>query len=258
MKQPLTQTRVRPKKSAEIVAGRLRLAIVNGDLAKGERLPVERELIESFGVSRATMREALRILESEGLLEVTRGAAGGATVVGPSLALAAHAVGMVLQATDTELADVQVARRVIEPPAARMVAESHTKEALADLKRALAEERVALGTAEFPFAAMRFHETLVQLSGNHTLTTFLMVLHEIHEGVAAGMSRAIDENGADARDAVHRRVLEYHEMLVKLIEMGNGEAAEGLWREYWDWITPYTHPEEAVVEVLNNLGPDGQ
>ena len=58
-RKAIPTSQVKPKKSAEIVAGRLRLAIVNGDIPRGEMLPVERDLIESFGVSRATMREAL-------------------------------------------------------------------------------------------------------------------------------------------------------------------------------------------------------
>lgn len=214
-------------------------------------LPVERELIESFGVSRATMREALRILETEGLLEVTRGAKGGARVVGPTLALASHAVGMVLQAQDTKLADVQIARTIIEPPAARMVAErtqKDRKEIVAALSKALDEELTALDAPEFPYKAMAFHETLVQLSGNRTLSTFLFVLHDIHEGVAAAMSRA-----ASGRK-VRAKTFEYHQRLIDLIAEGDGAGAEALWREYWLWITPFTQPEEAIVDVLRNLG----
>lgn len=239
---------IRPRKSSELVADRLRLAIVSGDLPKGGDLPIERNLIESFGVSRATMREALRILETEGLLEVTRGAKGGAKIIGPTLALAAHAVGMVLQAQDTLLADVQIARQIIEPPAARMVAERSSPEAIKKLEAIIAEEVGAAGTEESPFLAMKFHETLVQLSGNHTLGTFLLVLHEIHEGVAIKLSQ---ENKGSKRSNL---TIKTHKKLVALIKAGDGAGAEALWRDYWQRITPYTHPESAVVYVLKNLG----
>jgi DNA-binding FadR family transcriptional regulator len=242
-------TPVRPKKSSEIVADRLRLAIVKGDIPKGDALPAEHELIESFGVGRATMREALRILETEGLLNVTRGAKGGAQVIGPTLGLAAHAVGMVLQGQGTRLADVQVARQIIEPPAARMVAERQSPETIKILTELLEAEKNST-PADFPFAAMRFHEALIQLSGNHTLSIFLMVLHEIHEGVAVGLSAR--SNGSKVND----RVVEIHETLIDLIKAGEGEAAETLWRDYWAWIVPFTHPEEAVVDVLHNLGDE--
>lgn len=242
---------VKPKKSAEIVAGRLRLAIVNGDIPRGGMLPVERDLIESFGVSRVTMREALRILETEGLLEVARGARGGARVLGPTLALASHAVGMVLQAEGTRLADVQVARRIIEPPAARMVAERPARERrkiVSTLRQALQAEQAALNEGHFPFEAMAFHEILVQLSGNRTLATFLLVLHDIHAGVAAALSRR------SRGGAIRERTLDYHTRLIACVEQGDGDGAEACWREYWAWITPHTYPEEAIVDVLGDPG----
>lgn len=244
-------TQVKPKKSAEIVAGRLRLAIVNGDIPRGGMLPVERDLTESFGVSRVTMREALRILETEGLLEVARGAKGGARVLGPTLALASHAVGMVLQANGTRLADVQVARQIIEPPAARMAAERPARERrtiVATLEQALQAERDALDDGGFPFKAMAFHELVVQLSGNHTLATFLMVLHQIHEGVAAALSRRTGSG------AIRERTLDYHSTLIACVRRGDGDGAEACWREYWQWITPFTYPEEAIVDVLSHTG----
>jgi len=249
-RKAIPTSQVKPKKSAEIVAGRLRLAIVNGDISRGEMLPVERDLIESFGVSRATMREALRILETEGLLEVARGAKGGARILGPTLALASHAVGMVLQAQGTQLADVQIARQIIEPPAARMVAERSARERKQIVKKlieALEAERAALDDADFPYKAMAFHETLVQLSGNRTLSTFLLVLHEIHEGVAAAMSQH------SGRNRIREKTLDFHAQLIAIVRQGDGDAAESLWREYWQWITPYTHPDEAIVDVLRNL-----
>ena len=248
MQNAIPSKPVKPKKSAEIVAGRLRLAIVSGDLSKGQDLPVERNLIESFGVSRATMREALRILETEGLLEITRGAKGGARVIGPTLALAAHAVGMVLQEKGTLIADVQIARQIIEPPAARMVAERGSPEAVTKLEAIIAEEELAVGTKNRPFLAMKFHETLVQLSGNDTLSTFLLVLHEIHEGVAIALAE--EKKGATRND----KTIETHKALVEFIKAGDGVGAENLWRDYWQWITPFTHPETAVVNVLEKLG----
>jgi DNA-binding GntR family transcriptional regulator len=88
---------------------------------------------------------------------------------------------------------------------------------------------------------------LVQLSGNHTLSTFLLVLHEIHEGVAIALAET--NKGARRND----RTIETHRTLVELIKAGDGVGAEKLWRDYWQWITPFTHPEAAVVNVLEKL-----
>lgn len=242
----VTQQRVRPQKAAELVAHAIRTAIVTGELSAGDVLPVERELIGRYGVSRPTIREALRILETERLLEVTRGEHGGARIIGPSLALASHAVGMVLQAQDTTLADVQEARRIVEPPAARLVAERRSEGALAALRDAYHAELTAPGS-EFSLAAMVFHETLIDQAGNNTLSAFLHVLHDIHEGHARAIARA-GEHRADIR----RRVLATHAELIGHVEQGDGDAAEALWRDYWSWILPYTKPKDAtrVIDVL--------
>ena len=235
--------RVKTRRAAQLVADHLRAEIVRGHLATGDNLPVERELIATYGVSRPTLREALRILETEGLLEVNRGMKGGARVLGPSLTLATHAFGMILQARGTKLVDVQVARSIIEPPAARMVAERRSPEDLLVLREALDAERASAGTPDFPFAAMRFHEALIGLSRNNTIDAFLQVLHDIHEG-AAVMFSARRTSGASTRWTIAQ-----HEQLLTHIENGDGDAAEALWREYWK---PYTTDSgTAVVDVLD-------
>jgi DNA-binding FadR family transcriptional regulator len=233
---------VRPRKAAELVADHLRAEIVRGNISSGDNLPVERELIATYGVSRPTLREALRILETEGLLEVTRGVRGGARVLGPSLTLAAHAFGMILQAQGTKLVDVQIARSIIEPPATRMVAENHRAHDLDMLRAALDDEVAAAGTPDFPFAAMRFHEVLIGLSRNNTISAFLQVLHDIHEGAAVMFSKG--HSGASAK-----RVLDQHRQLLECIERRDGDAAEELWRRYWE---PFTQDRDtAVVDVLD-------
>ncbi len=235
--------KIKPKKAAELIADHLRTEIVSGNLATGDNLPVERDLVETYGVSRPTLREALRILETEGLLEVTRGVKGGAKVLGPSLTLATHAFGMILQAKGTKLVDVQIARAIIEPPAARMVAERQSAEDLLVLREALDDERAAVGTPQFPFAAMRFHEALIGLSRNNTIDAFLQVLHDIHRGAAVMFS-----TGGHTTRATAERTVDQHEQVLVHVKNGDGDAAEALWREYWE---PYTHDKgTAVVDVL--------
>ena len=243
-----TADRIRAPKAAQLVADEIRASIVTGRLAPGDDLPVERDLIERFGVSRPTVREALRILETERLVEVTRGERGGARIIGPSLALASHAVGMVLQAQGTTLADVQEARQIFEPPAARLVAQRRSRRTVAAL-RAAYDAEVACDGPDFPLAAMHFHEVLIAASGNNTLSAFLHVLHDIHEGHARAIKRA-GQRDADVR----RRVLEIHAELIDHVEAGDGDAAERLWDDYWSWIIPYTRPKDAT-DVIDVIGP---
>ena len=242
-----TTDRVRAPKAAALVASKIRSAIVTGELAPGDDLPVERDLISRYGVSRPTLREALRILETERLLEVTRGERGGARIIGPSLALASHAVGMVLQAQGTTLADVQEARQIFEPPAARLVALRRSEHTIAAL-RAAYDDEATCERSGLALAAMRFHEILIDASGNKTLSAFLHVLHDIHEGHARAIERA-GRNEAGFR----ARVLAIHDQLIRHVENGDGDAAERLWRDYWTWILPYTRPKDAtnVIDVLS-------
>ena len=228
------------------MADHLRSEIVSGNLATGHALPVERELVEAYGVSRPTLREALRILETEGLLEITRGVKGGARVLGPSLTLATHAFSMILQAKGTKLVDVQIARSIIEPPAARMVAERHAPEDLQVLRRALDAERAAVGTPEFAFAAMRFHEALIGLSGNDTIDAFLQVLHDIHADAALMFSK----RRTSRRSALH--TVAQHERLLAHIAAGDGRGAEALWRDYWQQYTDDTTTNVVDVGALRD------
>src|SRR6201995_6135095 len=98
--------RVRVPKAGELVATQLRRQIVRGDLREGDALPSEAVLMERFGVSRPTLREAFRILEAEDLISVKRGSRGGARVTQPSLSVAARYVGLLLQVQGTTIAEI--------------------------------------------------------------------------------------------------------------------------------------------------------
>src|SRR5215207_11088599 len=104
---------------AEIIVERLRRQIVRGELAEGETLPSEQELQARFGVSRPTLREAFRVLESESLITVRRGAHGGARVSAPDSDVAARYAGLILEYRGATLGDIYRAAALIEPPCAR-------------------------------------------------------------------------------------------------------------------------------------------
>lgn len=115
---------VRSPKTAELVARTLRRMVVEGQLQDGDFLPHEAELIAHFGVSRPTLREAVRVLESERLVEVRRGSRTGAKVCVPGPEIVARPAALLLALSGTTLADVMTARTAIEPPAAKMLAET--------------------------------------------------------------------------------------------------------------------------------------
>src|SRR5438105_3959489 len=150
----------RVPKTAELMARDLRSKIVRGELKDGDTLPAEGELVERYSVSRPTLREALRILESEGLLTVTRGSRGGPRIHPPDPRLAARHFGLVLQNCGTTLADIFGARLLIEPSCVHLVASTARKPAVAMLNKHIEQEREAIAAkddVQIARASARFH-----------------------------------------------------------------------------------------------------
>src|SRR5665647_1955571 len=97
---------VRAPKTAEIIATSVRRSIVSGALKEADTLPSEVELMGQFGVSRPTLREAFRILETESLISIRRGSRGGSQVMAPDLSVAGRYVGLLLQMSGTTIGEV--------------------------------------------------------------------------------------------------------------------------------------------------------
>jgi len=137
--------------------------IVSGELSEGESLGREPELIERFGVSRPSLREALRILEAEGLVSVVRGVHGGVVAHEPDQRMTARTAALVLQARNVPLADVFDARGLIEPLAVRTIATRRDRKSTVRDLRALVDEQVAAieDPIQFGVANAAFHERLV-------------------------------------------------------------------------------------------------
>jgi len=220
--------------AAQLVADEVRRSIVVGELQEGEALPPEPELVQRHGVSRPTLREALRILQSEELITIRRGSRGGARVNAPRIDAVARQAGYLLQHQQTSLRDVHDARLVIEPPAAGLLAEQGSAEALDDLRATLAAEAAAGADAgSFARTSAQFHQRVIELAGNHTLSLFVGVLTEIIAAQTESVVRQADHVALE-RDSgsAHRS----HERLVELVEAGDADAARAHWRAHLEAI----------------------
>ena len=243
---------VRVPKAGEMVAAHLRRQIVLGELKEGDQLPPESVLMEQFGVSRPTLREAFRILEAEGAITVRRGVRGGARVQVPDVKVAARQAGLVLQYRGALLSDVYEVRAILEPAAARMAATRRTAADLTRLEEALERHREAVDDPAASFAAdAEFHRLIVELSRSETLQVLsAMVTDIIREG---------DRSYAETHDVQHEAelvkiALRAHAKLVELIRKRSGEEAEQLWRKHLAEsakIVLADRPAATVVELLS-------
>jgi DNA-binding FadR family transcriptional regulator len=245
--------RVRAPKTAELIASHLRGRIVRGELATGQTLPSEGALMETFGVSRPTLREAFRILETESLINVRRGSRGGARVVAPDVAVAARYVGLLLQVTRTTIADVQQARMVIEPAAAGLLAARRTRTDLDDLTgcladlAGLAEDGGPPGGAEaWLRATQRFGELILERAGNQTLAVQAAVLREVMAThLRTAVLRTFDRPGT-SEDL--RKTVKSYRKLVLLLDARDAEGAQRHWRAHLE--------AEARARLRGDAGPD--
>ena len=236
---------LRPKKMADLVAQRIRRQIVRGELRDGDWLPTEPELMERFGVSRPTLREAFRLLEADSLVRVRRGPPGGAQVTVPGPEAAAPIVSMLLALRQTTAEDVYAARMVIEPPAVRWLAE-HGSDADHDALAAELERVEAALDGPFGTATVRFHQRLVELSGNRTLSTVVALLGEIMSRHIAAVYDETPLEGAAVEDG-NLRALRSYRRLVELVRARDADAAERHWTEHMRQVRKLLFGEPGTV-----------
>jgi DNA-binding FadR family transcriptional regulator len=202
-------TEVRPVRSFEGIALQIQLAVSSGQLKNGDRLPTERELGTIFGVSRATLREALRVLESSGVIEIRRGASGGVFVAEPKADQVAQALEALIRfrgATTAELAEFRVS---FEGETAYWAARRATPEQVARLAAITAQYAAAAERPETRWAALvdldvLFHEQVASASHNTIRLAIMLAIHgALYEASLAIESRAdLDFRRAEAAELV--------------------------------------------------------
>jgi DNA-binding FadR family transcriptional regulator len=220
----------RPPKTGEMIAQVLRRKIAEHELRPGEMLPPESALIEQFGVARSGVREALRILESEGLVVVRRGTNGGAKVQAPSVDAVARQAGMILEYEKTPLSDIFRTRDLLELDAVGLIAGDPDEDQLAALDARVAAEGRLLGKPkELAEAEGLFHRVLVDVCGSGTLRLFsATVQHLIHTHANRVLGSSKDRAVLSQCTRAHRA----HRRLVELIGAGERDEAVALWTRH--------------------------
>jgi GntR family transcriptional repressor for pyruvate dehydrogenase complex len=245
----------RLREKPQQIADELRAMIVSGKLSEGDSIGREPELVERFGVSRPSLREALRILEAEGLITVVRGVYGGVVVHEPNQRMTARTASLVLRARNVSLADVFEARALIEPLAAKAIASRRGRRAaVAELSRLIDEEEESIEDPEtFGFANAAFHARLVSLAGNQTLTIVTEMLDEIVVHAVTVVSQSDD---VVRSLSTRRRGLRSQRRLLELIAEGDAVGAEEHWRAHMAVVGRVMLGQKAstVVDLLHTYG----
>lgn len=199
------------------VVDQIQEAILEGELKVGEQLPPERKLIEMFGVSRGTIREALRVLEQKGMIEIKTGVAGGSIIKGVTSESFSENLGLLIRYKKVSLRELAEFREGIEGTVAAFAAERATEEDLALLRDLYAQstEAFAAGPAHWDTAIRcdeQIHLALARISGNTLFITVLetvyLNIHTYYESYLPMQESVLAENLEDLRiiiDAIGRR-----------------------------------------------------
>jgi len=224
---------LRQPRVANLVAERLRDRILGDEQASA--LPKQDDLLEEFGVSMPSIREALRILETEGLVTVQRGKTGGAVVRRPTPANAAYMLALVLQSQKVGVDDVAGALRAFEPACAALAAEraDRATSVVPQLRARIESSRAVLHQPdEYMHQARLFHEELVAACGNRTTILVVGALESLWSSHVDELARRPAKLGSFEALATRKQSVAEHVALVDAIEQGDAGLAERLAREH--------------------------
>ena len=227
-------------KASDVLASRLRESILTGEYPEGTPLPPERELVVQTRMSRTTVREALRILEVQGLIRIKAGRAGGAFVQQPGNESVANSLELLIRGRQIRLAAVHETREAIEPSLARLAALHRTAEDLQRLEEAN-DALAAIGSVdEFLQANVDWHVAVATASHNEILTGIMIALSRaiytttntegfVDDEIRAAtvrahrsVTRAINERDADP--AVRRMSRHVHTYAAAVLEVDKRTA----------------------------------
>lgn len=193
-----------PKK-AIVVADAIAEEILAQGLPPGTPVATEGQMLSQFQIGRATLREALRLLEAEGVISVRAGSKGGAVVQAPSLDRLARLLSIVFAVSGTTIGEVVVARRLFEPDVCRLAAENATDEEIEELGENVGRSRAALAAGGETIEIFRdFHSGVMTAGRNRALSAFWLASSSIiTQQVGVGYHRAQPA----AAQAAHEEIL---------------------------------------------------
>jgi GntR family transcriptional repressor for pyruvate dehydrogenase complex len=201
---------------SEYVARQLLDRIISANLPPSSSLGTEADLLEQFDVSRPTLRESLRILEAQGVVELRPGPRGGILVRKPGIDILAHGLSVYLRLHDVPFIAVLKAREVIEPALAAEAAINGSEEDFNELERSIERMRTIKDQDAFIEENRVFHSIIARASGNQVLETFWTTISILATGEHLGV-RYSQSN--------QQHVIDAHQSILDVCRARNGSAA---------------------------------
>jgi DNA-binding FadR family transcriptional regulator len=199
-------TPVRQARASGEIVSQIERAIFDGDLAAGDRLESERELAERFGVSRITVRDALRVLEARGLVHVKVGASGGAFVSATNVDQVAESISTMILLRRMTLSGVAEARTVVETATCELAAERADAAAIERINLTVEQGRaVVREQAPHTEASMDFHVAVADAARNELLSATVAAYRDLLVQTLHDMR---DVRSAKATQKAHEEILE--------------------------------------------------
>lgn len=225
---------VRPvRKAYEQVADQLHELILSGELSAGQRLPTELEVAKQFGVSRATVREALRVLSAQKLLRTVKGTHGGSFVTVPTVDhisqfLQAN-LSLMSRSDGVTLSEFLEARECIEVPGARLAAQRRSEGDLAALQAAIPDEPLAFSVDDQFSYNKRWHSAVMEASQNSLLR---IAAQPVFVVLQFNLQRSA--LGRQAHQSINRD----HHLITAAIVDGDANRAEKAMRDHLAVLRP--------------------
>lgn len=217
-RKPLAIEAITVPKASDILAAKLRDLILSGQIPPGESLPTERDLVAESGLSRSSVREALRVLEVEGLITTRPGRTGGSTVRLPGRGSVARSMGLFVRSHDIQLDALLDCRLAIEPFLASRAAANRTAKELEDI-RTLHEKFVAStdDLAAYKRINLDWHVAVARASHNEPLIAFM-------EAISQPILESRDYKELTTPD-IRREAIKAHSAIITAIEDQNAQLA---------------------------------
>ncbi|GGY93289.1 FadR/GntR family transcriptional regulator [Novosphingobium colocasiae] len=213
-----TLSRVVVPKASEALAEQIRNLIVAGTFQPGEMLPAERDLIVETGLSRTTIRDALRILESRGLIVTKPGRAGGSMVTLPGRDSISRSVELFVRTHGIKLSSLLECRVAVEPALARLAALNRTDAQLAEMTE-LHEQFVQSidNVTRYKRVNLDWHLAIARASHNEPLMALI-------EAITMPIREAMDYRDVTTPE-IRASAIKSHTKIMEAIRTQDGDAA---------------------------------